>query len=340
MSSSTNSNAIPPELQAWATNVNRQVEELRRGFTQAQTETRTTRTTNVHVKPPRPDFFRGTRDQKADLWLFELEQYFSAVGMPSEHKVKFAASCLRDAAATWWRSRLISLDTGLTAESSSSASTDSYLLWHNFAEALLKQFKPLNSSKIARDKLHRLRQTGSVLTLISTFNTLVADVPNMAEDEKMDRFCRACKPSIQQRLEVEEPRDLFDMQAMAQRLDEIFWRFNQSRFHGSSHSAAPSHSTHSHAMELDAIELQDDQQLEDKDIDENITVNAIKRGTRQTNFKRHAFKPHRPNQRQPLRTNNSERQKCMEQGLCFKCKRQGHRIKECPLWGNLKDKAQ
>ena len=34
----------------------------------------------------------------------------------------------------------------------------------------------------------------------------------MTNDEKMDRFRRACKPSIQQKLEVENPKTLFEMQ--------------------------------------------------------------------------------------------------------------------------------
>jgi hypothetical protein len=261
--------------------------------------------------------------------LFAMERYFTAVQLPDQHKVAFAASFLRNAAATWWRARTIAAedDPNELMELGS---------WDGFMGALLKQFKPLNSAKVARDRLHRLRQTGSVIELTHYFNTLCADVPNMSEEEKMDKFRRACKPSIQQRLELEDPETLFEMQAMAQRLDEIMWKFQT---HNKSSSTRKYQSSflyrNPNAMELDAVSEQEDEQKpsEEEDEDEEETLNALSKRPR-----RKPFKNSKGTGKKPM--NYNEKVRCMQSGLCFKCKKAGHRIRECPLWKNLKGKAQ
>jgi hypothetical protein len=285
----------------------------------------------LHVRPPKPDFFEGNqRKEKVELWVFAMERYFTAVEIQGQHKVAFAASFLRHNAATWWRART------LAAEDDPNELMD-LGSWDGFKEALLKQFKPLNSAKVARDRLHSLRQTGSVIELTHYFNTLCADVPNMTEEEKMDKFRRACKPSIQQRLELEDPETLFEMQAMAQRLDEIMWKFQNQNKSSSSRKYQPSFSNRNpNAMQLDAVSEEDDEQSaseeEGEDEDEEESLEALSKRPRRP------FKNSKSNSKKPM--NYNEKVRCMQSGLCFKCKKAGHRIRECPLWKNLKGKAQ
>jgi hypothetical protein len=291
-----NNNRRTPE--EWVAMVNRQIGHLQ----QRTEELESTRVTSaLTVKPPKPDCFYGNqRGQKVDLWIFEMEQYFNVVGLVDPHRVPFAASFLRDSAATWWRARQLSL-VGLQSASLSK--------WVDFSCALLEQFKPLNASRIARDRLHRLRQTGSVLQLTSLFNTLCADVPNMSEDEKMDKFRRACKPAIQQKLELEEPKTLFEMQTMAQRIDQIYWTVRESN-NVSTVGIRPRNGYGQRYYNPDAMEVDVMQeQVEDRE-----EINTIRSCRNQT-----------------TKLSSTERTRCIQHGLCFRCRKGGHMMRECPL---------
>jgi hypothetical protein len=319
-------NSTTPEQ--WAQYLNNFVSQLDHRTRELESmHTQLTREKTINLKPPRPDSFHGSQREKVDLWIFEMEQYFAIVGLVDPHRVPYAASFLRDAALTWWRTKQL-------AATSSSSQTDRLRYWNNFTKDLLMQFKPMNSTRIARDRLHTLRQTGSMIQLISLFNTLCADIPEMTEEEKMDRFRRSCKPAIQQKLEVEDPKTLFDMQSLAQRMDQIMWNYR-------GHQPRPftSYRRNPDAMELDMIEEQqeDSKSLSEDSEQEMETINAMKHRPRTTKkfFKKSYTK--KPND---SRLNYNERVKCMQGGLCFKCKQKGHRIRECPQWKHLKVKAQ
>ena len=325
-----NANANAQLSQEWITGVNQTMRHLQQGIQQLAAASRNNENARnaLHVRPPKPDFFQGNqRKEKVDLWVFEMERYFIAVQLPEQHKVAFAASFLRHNAATWWRARSLA-----------AANDPNELMalgsWDGFKEALLTQFKPLNSAKVARDRLHRLRQTGSVIELTHYFNTLCADVPNMTEEEKMDKFRRACKPSIQQRLELEDPETLFEMQAMAQRLDEIMWKFQNHNKSSSTRKYQPNFSYRNpNSMELDAVSEEDEPNpSEEEGEDEEESLNTLNKKSRRP------FKKSKGTAKRPM--NYDEKVRCMQGGLCFKCKKAGHRIRECPLWKNLKGEAQ
>lgn len=326
-------------FESWAKMMSQEVATLKQQLELEQSKSASSSSrgsSGGNIKPPKPDCFHGyQRKEKVDLWLFEMEQYFAVVGLQDPQRVPFAASFLRNSAATWWRSRTM---TGVGSQEST------LLTWSKFSKAIMKQFKPINSSKVARDKLHQLRQTGSVLQLTHVFNTLCADVPSMTEEEKMDKFLRACKSNVQQRLELEEPKSLFEMQSMAQRLDEIHWKFSSSKLSSSSRNSHHSHRSHRNpdAMELDALEEDDDDEdssdkSEDEDEDDKVTVNAIKHKSR---FSKRKFKKFDPKKSKGTKLTDKERKRCIQSGLCFKCKKSGHQIRDCPEWKkSLKENA-
>jgi hypothetical protein len=332
MSEDTVNRAMNPD--AWIQFVNQRMSALQQQYDELQSSR------SVSLKPQKPDCFHGnSRGEKVDLWIFEFEQYFNAVGVNDPQRVPYAASFLRDYAATWWRARCTA-QAAVTSSSSSSSSSSSgtaTMTWRQFTAAITQQFKPLNASKIARDRLHRLRQTGSVLQLTTMFNTLCADVPTMSEDEKMDKFRRACKPAIQQKLELEDPRTLFQMQMMAQRLDEIYWKYNSAPNKLPRDSRRPSYKNPD-AMELDNIEENEEQnssvESENDEEEQLQSMRGRSRASKRNPKKSYHKKPNNP------KMNYNERVRCMEKGLCFKCKKTGHRIRECPQWKSLKVKAQ
>ncbi len=65
-----------------------------------------------------------------------------------------------------------------------------------FQNILIAEFVPLNFRREARNKLRGLRQQASVDDYVTEFRNTELHIPNMADDEKFDRFCEGLKPEI------------------------------------------------------------------------------------------------------------------------------------------------
>ena len=72
--------------------------------------------------------------------------------------------------------------------------------WVSFQDALLKMFKPVNSVKSARDKLHNLRQVSSVLKYNYEFTQLLLEINDMGAADQLDYYVRGLKQ--QARLQI------------------------------------------------------------------------------------------------------------------------------------------
>ncbi len=140
-------------------------------------------------------------------WIFQMEQYFSICNVnSSKYQAKYGAACLKDNVAVWWRNLL----QGTQIEE-----------WKEFKEALIQQFKPVNSSKIARDKLARLKQNKSVQEYIFAFRAIILEIEDIAESEKLDRFVRGLKERTRQEVELRDPQTLDEAARIAERFDTI-----------------------------------------------------------------------------------------------------------------------
>src|ERR1700761_4169058 len=107
--------------------------------------------TPKHLTPSKPDTFSGHRRTPADVWLFGLEQYFTAaaVTLTDEFKINFTAAQFREAAATWWRrQQQQQLLTNIGIQNSKANSTTTS--WTIFKESFLKQFLPVATKDSAR----------------------------------------------------------------------------------------------------------------------------------------------------------------------------------------------
>ena len=65
-----------------------------------------------------------------------------------------------------------------------------------FQKILIGDFVPLNFRREARNKLRVLLQQAAVEHYVTEFRNTVLHIPNMADDEKFDRFCEGLKPKI------------------------------------------------------------------------------------------------------------------------------------------------
>jgi hypothetical protein len=150
------------------------------------------------VQPPKPDCFKGTTRENIDLWLFEIEQYFNAVSLEDKYRATYAASLLRDGALTWWRAKNIAAE--------DDAQLQQLYEWETFSNELKQQFKPINSEKIARDHLYHLKQTKSVLQLITVFNTICADILELQKKNKWTNFVEPANQSFNENSILRTPK--------------------------------------------------------------------------------------------------------------------------------------
>ena len=242
------------------------------------------------VKPSLPANFHGSRKdaELLESWVFSVEEYFSLTDvMQDEMKIRVAGSLLRGSALTWYRSAR-----------SETAEELRVTTWAHFLRELRANFCPLNTTKLARDKLVTIRQTSSVREYIREFRTVLLDIPKMAEDEKLDRFVRGLKPHVRREVEIREPKDLADACRLSEHHDAAY---RSTDFHNSGSNRynkgnRPNRSSDGpQPMELNATGFQGPS-----------SSKKFKRLTPQ------------------------ERQRLMDEGKCLYCREAGHMLRDCP----------
>ena len=111
--------------------------------------------TRVTIRPKEPDLFHGNQDENVRRWLFQVEQYFAAVGLTDNHrKVTMAATLLRGKAQILWESVVTTMAGQGIGEDACP--------WSNFKTGLEQHFRPVNFEDKARSRLARLIQRTSV----------------------------------------------------------------------------------------------------------------------------------------------------------------------------------
>ena len=149
---------------------------------------------SINLKTNRPEPFDGRRDYLVvHTWLYKVEQYLALteitnpnVGLSDQSRIMYASTFLAGTAAVWWYTMVQSNQTPAT--------------WADFKVAITREFVPEDHVRRARDKLRKLRQTGSVSKYLSEFRNLVLTIPDVTDGEKWDRFCSGLKYDV--RLEV------------------------------------------------------------------------------------------------------------------------------------------
>ncbi len=150
-----------------------------------------------------------------------MEQYFHLLStfnpgvlQTEESKIMFASSFLSDSAAIWWYT---------IVQSGSSPTT-----WSSFCEALKSEFVPADYVRRARDRLRRLKQTGSVTKYLSEFRKVILTLPDVTEGEKLDKFVQGLKHNV--RIEVlKSTASTFDeVTHIALRVDSVIRSFKDT----------------------------------------------------------------------------------------------------------------
>ena len=160
------------------------------------------------VKPPKPKPYHG--GPNPDMWIFSLSVYFAAVGLVQDaQRVAYATALLRGAAMEWWRFKLLHQPP---------------TSWDDFSRALVSQFMPVAAERLARDRLIRLRQDGSVQRYIADFRRLLLRVTDISNADATHRFIQGLRPNLAREVNIRDPDSLDTAMAIAQRADHYNFR--------------------------------------------------------------------------------------------------------------------
>ncbi|XP_060196262.1 uncharacterized protein LOC132625679 [Lycium barbarum] len=139
---------------------------------------------------------QGARNAKeVENFIFDIEQYFDAVGELEEpKKVATAAMYLQGDAKLWWRVKYEAIKAG----------EDALETWEELKAAIRLQFFPENVEYNARRKLRELRQTKSVRDYVCEFSALMLNIKDMGDKDKLFTFIEGLKPYA--RMEIQRQR--------------------------------------------------------------------------------------------------------------------------------------
>lgn len=253
-----------------------------------------------HSRPKPPESFDNTkRGYTVEDFLFQLDLFFQLSHTADADKVAFTGTRLSGNPLVWFRTH-----------------NPVHMDYDDFVEELLAEFLPLNAVRDARDALASIKQEGTVRSYLSRFRFLCARIPNLSEDEKLDRFMRG----LDKRLRLEcELRDVDSVDAAARLAERV-----QATYRGNGFGDTPQHHNHNHArhhrqhharshashtgpapMELGAVKLWKD-----------LT------GPQQQRLSRL--------QKEQAPLSKEDRDFLAEVGGCFYCRQLGHTKPNCP----------
>nr|XP_009779696.1 PREDICTED: uncharacterized protein LOC104228850 [Nicotiana sylvestris] len=148
------------------------------------------------LKIPEPKPYSGARNAKeVENFIFDVEQYFDAVGgLEEAKKVATAAMYLQGDAKLWWRVKYEAIKAG----------EDALETWAELKAAIRLQFFPENVEYNSRRKLRELRQTKSVRDYVREFSALMLSIRDMGDKDKLFTFLEGLKPYA--RMELQRQR--------------------------------------------------------------------------------------------------------------------------------------
>jgi Ty3 transposon capsid-like protein len=163
-------------------------------------------------KPSKPPSFAGERGESIDTWIKQVERYFRLSDIPEGDQVEWGASFLTRNAASWFE-----------VENQRAETAGNDLTWTVFTRAIRKRFKPANAAENAREKLGRLKQTGSVTAYAHAFRIIMQDLPDMHENDALHYFKKGLKENVAIQVGLRNPLNVPEAEQMAETIDNILF---------------------------------------------------------------------------------------------------------------------
>jgi hypothetical protein len=257
-------------------------------MTAAQTANR------VSVRLKSPEAFNARDGDHVGRWFFLLERYFLASNVSEDtSKISYTGALLRQGPLAWYEHVVRKSQKG--DPEALQLLTD----WSSFKAKMIKQYMPVDVLQRAKDKIADFHQKGSVAKYYTAFLNLTFDIPDMTEQEMMDRYRYGLKTNVKNLLKLRAPATSFDeLVTISHELDAIDNENNRSynyfRHQGNVRPAPQSGPT---PMELGAMQSGTSQQPK--------------------------------GQNNGPRMFDKERERLRRENRCFFCKKPGHILRDC-----------
>ena len=172
------------------------------------------------LRPKEPTKYDGSsKYSELENWMQGVETYLETKGMLEDKRaIPFVSTLLSGAAATWWRYHKISVRNGISHKLEN---------WEEFREAILAHFRPENAERLAREKLQRCTQQGSVRDFNQRFQLLMVEIPEMHEKDRVYQYLTGLKSAVRLQVELHYPRTLREAMELAELSDSTLYRAQQ-----------------------------------------------------------------------------------------------------------------
>jgi len=138
-----------------------------------------------------------------------MEQYFSVAKIGVAEQVDLTMMYLTGDAKLWWRTR---------TKDDISVGRPKIKTWDHFKQELKEQFLSNNTSWIGREELKSLKHERSVREYVKSFSSLILDIENMSEKDRLFNFMSGLQTWAQAELRRQNIKDLSSAIAVADSL--------------------------------------------------------------------------------------------------------------------------
>jgi hypothetical protein len=163
-------------------------------------------------KPNKPPPFAGKRNESIETWIKQVERYFRLTHIHANDQVEWAAYYLTEGAASWFE-----------VENARAETVSHPLTWTSLTAGLRKRFKPINADDNARERLSRLKQTGSVAAYSHAFRLIMQDLPDMHEKDALHAYKKGLKEAVAMQVGLRGPISVLEAEEMAETADSVLF---------------------------------------------------------------------------------------------------------------------
>ncbi len=136
----------------------------------------------ISVKLP---LYSGEPDENIYLWCKQLQVIFMTQRVEDEElQIYYASTAMEGAALHWFLNNHIGMEDEKLRWTS----------WDSFQQAITEAFQPPRYQKHLRMQLRKLRQTGTALEYVTKFHSIIEQVEDMSEMDKIMHFLDGLKP--------------------------------------------------------------------------------------------------------------------------------------------------
>ena len=266
-------------------------------------------------KGPTPSEFHGkTGSYEVDAWIRDMKvqfEFYRGRFPDEESKVRHAAMFLKGKAAEWWE-----------AEDKSAGVLTS---WDLFVERLHERYRPLQAAIVARERLRKLKQTGSVSAYADVFQRELTPIKDMSASDQVFNFIAGLSSSVvANKVREQEPATLHEAMVIAVRQDAFQTNHGSSRFSAFRGASAASSST---AMDVNNFQ-EEEYPAQDSDRVESKLTFPSSLLEQMEAMVQHRVAAMFQDRVPGLKASDIE--KLRSEGRCFRCKQKGHSKRDCP----------